>query len=63
MFPPEAEKKRLEIIRKMSGGTRLKIALDLSNLTHKMMRDGIRNQQPDISPDEFKKQVAIRTQR
>ena len=63
MFPPEAEEKRLEIMRTMSGEKRLKIAFDLNNLTHKMMEDGIRSQYHDISSGEFKKQVALRTEK
>lgn len=60
MLPPEAERKRLEIVRKMSGEERLKIALDLNELTRKVMEDGIRFQHKRILPEEFRKQVALR---
>ena len=63
MLPPEAEKIRLEILRKMSGEERMKIAFKLNYLTRKMMEAGIRNQYPNISAEEFNKQIALRIEK
>lgn len=60
MLPPEAKKKRMEIIRKMPGEKRLKITFDLNNLIRKIMEDGIKYQQPGISPEELNKQISFR---
>jgi len=63
MNPAEAEKKQLEILKKMPGEERLKIVFNLNRLVKKVMEDGIRNQFPHISPKEFKNQVSLRTKR
>ena len=60
MLPPEAERKQIEITQKMSGESRLKIALDLSNLTRKIMEDGIKDQHPGITSKEFYEQISLR---
>ncbi|MGB9613532.1 MAG: hypothetical protein ACPL4K_05105 [Candidatus Margulisiibacteriota bacterium] len=60
MLPAEGEKKQIEILKEKSGEERVKIALDLNRLVRKIMEDGIRNQIPDISPEEFNRQVQLR---
>ena len=63
MLPPEAEKKHMEITRKMSGEKRLRIAFDLNRLTSRMTEDGIKYQHPGISPEELKDQISLRTRK
>lgn len=60
MLPAEGEKKYLELIRNKSAEERFKIALELNHLVRKIMEDGIRNQNPCISPQEFKKRVSLK---
>jgi len=60
MFPAEGEKKKIELLREFSEEKRIKISFTLTRLVNRIMEDGIRSQYPDISPQEFKKQVAIR---
>jgi hypothetical protein len=61
MLPPEGEKKQLEILRNKSGEERLKISFNLNRLVKRIMEDGIRYQFPNISPEELKKQILLRT--
>ncbi|OGB90164.1 hypothetical protein A2625_04195 [candidate division WOR-1 bacterium RIFCSPHIGHO2_01_FULL_53_15] len=61
MNPAEADKRQNEIYRKMPGEKRLKIALNLTNLTNKLMIAGIKDQMPGLSPAEIKKQIALRS--
>lgn len=56
----EAEKKYIEIMRKKSGEERLKIAMDLRKLVLKLAKEGIRNQNPNISSKELKTQLQKR---
>jgi hypothetical protein len=63
MRPSEADKLQKDNYRKMTGAQRLKTALNLTNVTLKMMRDGIKAQLPGLSPDETAKQIALRTGR
>ncbi len=50
----KAEKKYIEIMRKKSGEERLKIAMELRKLTLKLAEIGIKEQNPNISPQELK---------
>lgn len=61
MRPPEAQKLQNEIHRQMGGEERLRTAFNLSNLTRKMMIEGINHQRPGISVEELKKQIKLRT--
>lgn len=49
-----AEKKYIEIMKKKSGEERLKIAMELRELSLKMAEASIKDQNPDISPMELK---------
>jgi hypothetical protein len=61
MLPSEAEKIRLKILRKMPPEQKLKIVFNLNALTRKITIDGIKNQYPNISPEELKKQISFRS--
>jgi hypothetical protein len=61
MLPAEGEEKQLEILKKLPGEKRMKIALDLSHLVKKVSEDGIRHQFPHISPLDLAKQLSLRT--
>lgn len=50
----EAEKKYIQIMQKMSGEERLKIAIELRDLALRMAEFGIKNQNPKISKQELK---------
>lgn len=49
-----AEKKYIEIMRKKSGQERLKIAMELRKLVLKLAEEGIKDQNPNISPEDLK---------
>jgi len=48
------EEKYNEIMRKKTGEERLKIAMELRELSLKMAGEGIKNQNPNISPEDLK---------
>lgn len=50
----KTEKKYITMMRKKSGEERLKIAMELRKLVLKMAKEGIKNQNPDISPQNLK---------
>ncbi|MFH1541713.1 MAG: hypothetical protein ABIE84_01315 [bacterium] len=60
MFPAEAQRKEIEILKTKTGEERLTTAFYLNDLVKRMMQDGIRSQFPNASPEEFKKQIAKR---
>jgi hypothetical protein len=51
----KTEKKYLEIMREKSGEERLKIAMDLRNLSLKLAEENIKDQNPKIFSKELKK--------
>lgn len=48
------EEKYVEIIRKKSGDERIKIAMELRKLVLEMAEAGIKDQNPNISPEDLK---------
>jgi hypothetical protein len=52
MTPQAALQKQIEKYRDMTGEERLKLALDLHELSCEIAREGIRCQHPGASPDE-----------
>jgi len=52
MTPEDALEKQIELYRAMTGEQRLKIALDLHELSCNMAREGIRYQFPDADEAE-----------
>jgi hypothetical protein len=66
MTPQSALQKQIEKYRAMTGEERLKVALDLHELSCEIAREGIRYQNPDASPDEvdrlLRKRIAFAQQ-
>lgn len=56
----EAEKKYIEIMRQKTGEERIKIAMDLRRFVLKIAECSIRNKNPKISKEDFKKEVSRR---
>ncbi len=52
MKPEAALQKQIENYRAMTGEERLKLALDLHELSCEIARDGIRHQHPEANPAE-----------
>lgn len=52
--------KQIERYRQMTGEQRLKIALDLHELSCNVAREGIRRQHPNASEDEVEKLLRAR---
>ena len=50
----EAEKVQIEILRKMGPEQRLRVSLELSKLSKKLLEEGIRNRHPEYSKQEVK---------
>jgi Rv0078B-related antitoxin len=63
MTPQAGLQKQIEKYRAMTGEERLKLALDLHELSCEVAREGIRYQNPDASPDEverlLKRRIAL----
>ena len=55
MKPEAALQKQIEKYRAMTGEQRLKVALDLHELSCRIARDGIRHQYPEASADEVER--------
>jgi hypothetical protein len=55
MTPEAALRKQIEKYRSMTGEERLKLALDLHELSCEVARAGIRHQHPDASADEVER--------
>lgn len=49
----KADNIQIEFYRKLSGEERLKIAFELSEMTFKIMKDGIHDAHPDWSQDQI----------
>jgi hypothetical protein len=63
MKPDAALQKQIEKYRAMTGEERLKLALDLHELSCEIAREGIRHQHPDASANEverlLRKRIAL----
>jgi hypothetical protein len=55
MTPQAALDAQIKKYRAMTGEERLKLALDLHELSCEIARDGIRHQYPEASPDEVER--------
>jgi len=55
MTPQAAVQKQIEKYRNMPGEERLKLALDLHELSCEIAREGIRRQHPGANPDEVER--------
>lgn len=55
MTPEAALQKQVEKYRAMTGEDRLKVALDLHELSCEIARDGIRHQHPEASTEEVER--------
>jgi hypothetical protein len=66
MTPQAALQKQIEKYRAMTGEERLKLALDLHELSCEIAREGIRYQNPNAGPDEverlLRKRIALAQQ-
>ena len=60
MTPQAAVDAQIEKYRAMTGEERLKLALDLHELSCEIARDGIRHQYPEASPDEVERRLRQR---
>ena len=56
----EAEKKYIEIMRNKTGEERLKIAMELREFILKIAKEGIKNQNPNISAKNLKAKLQER---
>lgn len=50
----------IELLRKMSGEERLRIAFELFEFAKDIMIEGIKSQNPKITPEEIQKEVVRR---
>lgn len=55
MNPRAALQKQIEKYQAMTGEERLRVALDLHELSCEIARDGIRHQHPEASADEVER--------
>jgi len=66
MTPQAALQKQIEKYRAMTGEERLKLGLDLHELSCQIAREGIRHQFPNAGPDEverlLRKRIALAQQ-
>ena len=60
MTPQAALDAQIEKYRAMTGEERLKLALDLHELSCEIARSGIRNQHPEASVDEVERLLRAR---
>jgi hypothetical protein len=60
MTPQAAVDAQIEKYRAMTGEERLKLALDLHELSCEIARDGIRHQYPKASADEVERRLRER---
>lgn len=56
----ETEKKYIEIMRNKTGEERLKIAMELRKFVLKIAKEGIKDQNPNISPEDLKAKLQER---
>ncbi|RKY03521.1 hypothetical protein DRP77_05935 [Candidatus Poribacteria bacterium] len=49
-----------EVLRRMSGEERLRIALELSEMLRAIAMEGIKAQNPDLTPEELKREMVRR---
>ena len=54
---PEADAAQLEILRAMSGAQRLRLAFEMSEFARKLARAGIRDEHPDWSEEQVKREL------
>lgn len=54
------EEKQIEILRRMSGGQRVRIGCQLYDLSLKIASDGIRSQFPGISQEDLEEKLKER---
>ncbi|AEH51731.1 hypothetical protein [Pseudothermotoga thermarum] len=52
--PTELEKAQIEILRKMPPEKRLKMSIELTENTIKLLKEGVRNRHPEYSDEEVK---------
>ncbi len=57
MRPEEGARKQIEIYRKMSGKQRLRISMELYELSRELISCNIRQMYPGISEEEFRKKL------
>lgn len=60
MTPEAALEKQIERYRQMTGEERVKIALDLHELSCDLAREGIRHQFPDADDAEVERRLRMR---
>jgi hypothetical protein len=60
MNPDQALQEQIERYRRMTGEQRLKIALDLHELSCNVAREGIRHQNPGVDEAEVERQLRRR---
>ena len=58
---PEAHRMQLEALRKMTDEQRVAISFELSENVRKNMLEGIKEQHPDFTPAQLKKEMLRRT--
>ena len=63
MKPEDGARKQIEIYRSMSGKQRLKIAMELYEVSRELISANIRNTYPGISEEEFDKKLVERMSR
>jgi hypothetical protein len=60
MTAEQALDKQIELYRKMTGEQRLRIALNLHEMSCEVAREGIRRQWPNASPKEVEEKLRAR---
>jgi hypothetical protein len=58
--PEEGARKQIEMYRRMTGKQRLRIAMELYEVSRELIAHNIRMMHPGISEDEFRKKLAAR---
>ena len=59
----QSRKRYIEILRRMTGEQRVKIAFELFEMAKNAMIDGMKAQNPDITEEEIQKEVVRRMMR
>lgn len=62
MKPEEAEKKYISLLRNLEGNRRAEIGAELYEMGRHILESSIKNQNPGISEEEFKKKLKQRMQ-
>ncbi len=60
MKPEDGARKQIEIYRGMTGKQRLRIAMELYEVSRELISANIRNTYPGISEEEFRKKLIER---